>query len=111
MSVGINLFQLTGFVLKHITLFESKKGTPACRFQIASGETKFTFIQDIVIYGSRAIEISKTVEVGDLVFASGQRADLTLPGRDGYRVTTPCLITNLCYILETKEQREQRHSS
>lgn len=107
-QIGVNMMQMTGFVNQYITLFESKKGTPAVRFTITAGERGFSFIQNVVIYGTYSIELSKRLKSGDLIFVTGKKMILSLPGRDSYREHTACIVSNVCYILETQIDREKR---
>jgi len=98
--VGINLVQFTGFVGKRIITFENREGVPGIRFYIWVGAKKpFGFYQMIAVYGSRAVELSKELEPGDLVFVSGKKMIMNFSGNKGYSQNIDTVSTILCYVI------------
>lgn len=107
---GINKSELSGFVGKYITLYETSNGGPAIKFQIYSGQKPFSFYQNCIVYGSRAVYLSKIMDTGDIVMIIGRLQEMKTLGNNGVSSKKTTIVAKHCYILEKKEVYEKRMS-
>ena len=107
---GINKIELSGFVGKYITMFETKNGSPAIKFQLYTGVKPFSFWQNCIVYGARGIWLSKVIEEGDLVMIIGKLQEMKSVGANGISSKKKTIVSKHCYILEKKEVYEKRIS-
>lgn len=104
LEIGINRVNFTGFVGENIVTFESKKGTPAVKFQIWVGPRNFGFYQRCVVYGSSAIKLSQKIKKGDLIWIEGKKALISFIGDPGYPAKIDYIMSKYCYILEASKK-------